>query len=122
MYTMLLPYHHQLLFMEDLFKALWAMLYDHGASAKKEEGTRRYWVTLSLEQQRQVFTTISTKLREDKFVQYDPIRAIKENIRKEQKQILSFNDYYTKFGTTEEHDGWHMANPTGNQVIYVKQN
>ena len=120
MYTKLLPYHHQLLFMEDLFDALWAMLYEHGASAKKEEGTRRYWATLTPQQQRQVFTTISTKLREDKFVQYDPIRAIKENLRKARKQILSFDDYYARFGTTEPRDGWHMENPTGNKVIYVK--
>ena len=96
------------------------MLYEHGASAKKEEGTRRYWATLTPQQQRQVFTTISTKLREDKFVQYDPIRAIKENLRKARKQILSFDDYYARFHTTEERDGWHMENPTGNKVIYVK--
>ena len=89
------------------------MLYDHGASAKKEEGTRRYWATLSPEQQRYVYTTISTKLREDKFVQYDPIRAIKENLPKvkKQKQILSFDAYYDIYHTTEERDGWKMVKP-----------
>ena len=35
-------------------------------------------------------------------------------------QILSFNDYYARYGTTEATDGWHMANPTGNKAIYVK--
>ena len=29
-------------------------------------------------------------------------------------------DYYAKYGTTSETDGWHMENPTGNKVIYVK--
>ena len=121
MYTMLLPYHHQLTIMEDLFNALWALLYDHGASAKKEEGTRRYWATLTPQQQQAVFTSISTKLREDKFVQYDPIRAIKENMPKAPKpHILSYADYYAKYGTTEECEGWKRANPTGNKVIYVK--
>ena len=65
------------------FKQIWSLLYEHGASAKKEEGTRRFWDTLTPFQQEQVFTTISTKLRDDKFVQYDPIRALKENIRRQ---------------------------------------
>ena len=25
------------------FNTMWQLLYDHGASAKKEEGTRRFW-------------------------------------------------------------------------------
>lgn len=57
------------------------MLYEHGASEKKKEGTRRYWATLTSDQQQQVFTAIRWKLEVGRFVQYDPIRAIKENIR-----------------------------------------
>ncbi len=63
------------------FQQLWALLYDHGASGKKEEGTRRFWVTLSATQQEQAFRTISKRLQEGKFVQYDPIRAIRESLR-----------------------------------------
>ena len=36
------------------------------------------------------------------------------------RQELSFAEYYAKYGTTEEMDGWKMENPTGRQVIYVK--
>jgi len=36
------------------------------------------------------------------------------------RQVMSYADYYVKFGTTEERDGWKMENPTGNKVIYVK--
>ena len=36
-------------------------------------------------------------------------------------QILTFAEYYARFNTTEERGGWHMQNPTGNQVIFVKQ-
>ena len=36
------------------------------------------------------------------------------------RQEMSYADYYAKFGTTEERDGWKMVNPTGNKVIYVK--
>ena len=34
---------------------------------------------------------------------------------------LSFNEYYKLYGTTAERDGWKMTNPTGNQIMYVKQ-
>ena len=36
------------------------------------------------------------------------------------QQVLSYAAYYARYGTTEERDGWRMENPTGNQVIYVK--
>lgn len=35
-------------------------------------------------------------------------------------RTLSYADYYARYGTTEPRDGWHMENPTGNKVIYVK--
>ena len=41
---------------------------------------------------------------------------------KPQQQTLSFADYYARYGTTAETDGWKMENPTGQQVIYVKNN
>ena len=128
-------YHHQLFENKPAFNAgsiekvimvtfeeIWRVLYEHGASSRKEEGTRRYWETLSPEQQERAFTTISSKLKEGKFVQYDPIRAIKEALRsyRKEKEQLTFAEYYARFGTTEEQGGWHMENPTGQQVIYVK--
>ena len=36
------------------------------------------------------------------------------------QQVLSYAAYYAKYGTTLERDGWKMENPTGQQVIYVK--
>jgi len=35
-------------------------------------------------------------------------------------RTMTYADYYARYGTTEERDGWHMANPTGNKVIYIK--
>ena len=64
------------------FNDIWKLLYDHGAGARKEEGTRTYWSTLTPQQQQQVFTTINEKLQKDLFVHYDPVRAIKENLRR----------------------------------------
>ena len=36
------------------------------------------------------------------------------------RQVLTLRQYYDRYGTTEERDGWKMENPTGQQVIYVK--
>ena len=70
---------------------MWQKLYANGASSKQEEGTRRYWVTLSPEDQQRVFTTITQKLDEGKFVWYDPIRAIEENLRRNRPHIKPTN-------------------------------
>ena len=37
------------------------------------------------------------------------------------RKEMSFNDYYIKYGTTEDCDGWHKENPSGERVIYVKE-
>lgn len=103
------------------FDTLWQMLYDHGATTTKRWECSCLWDRLTPEQQEQLVNTISTKLRQDKFVHFDPLRAMHENIRKpKQKQTLTFSEYYAKFGTTEVQPGWHMENPTGQQVVYVK--
>ena len=46
--------------------------------------------------------------------------AIRNNCLSTAKQTLSYADYYARYGTTEPQDGWHMENPTGQKVIYVK--
>ena len=61
------------------FNNIWLLLLQNGASPKKEEGTRRYWLSLDAEKQQIAFNNISRKLVAQDFVHYDPIRAIKEN-------------------------------------------
>lgn len=72
---------------------MWQKLYDNGASTKQAEGTKRFWDTLSAEEQQRAFTTITKKLEEGKFVWYDPIRAIRENLRRNGKQAIGPTDY-----------------------------
>ena len=67
-----------------------------------------------------IYDTIRTKLEQNKFVHYDPLRAMEENARPPRQQTLSYADYYARYHTTEPRDGWQMVNPTGNKVIYIK--
>ena len=64
------------------FDHLWSMLYNHGATNTKRIECAALWERLTPTQQTQLVTTISTKIREDKFVHYDPLRAMQENIPK----------------------------------------
>ena len=70
--------------MEDEFEPTWQVLYENGSSRKNKDATKRFWLTLSQEQRHLAFLNITRKWRENGFLQYDPIRAIKENIRKHQ--------------------------------------
>ena len=62
--------------MDKEFEEVWEALVDNGSSKKNREAVKRYWDTLTAKQQE--------KVKEGKFVQYDPIRAIKENCRPHQ--------------------------------------
>ena len=104
-----------------LFEEMWQVLYEHGACAYKEEGTRRLWEKLRPEQQERIFTTITTKLKEGKFVQYDPIRAIKENTPKVKMEVISYDEHYRRYGTDAPQDGFKMVFlKDQHKTIYVK--
>ena len=34
--------------------------------------------------------------------------------------VLTMDEYYQRFGTTEVQEGWRMENPTGEKMVYVK--
>lgn len=108
--------------MEDfLFDKIWSLLYEHGASERKREGAQRYWASLTTEQQQQVLTTISRKLETGRFVHFDPIRAIKENIIKIHPLVISAEEYYQRYGTQANQDGWvRKFLPEQQKTIYIK--
>ena len=70
--------------MDEEFEEVWKALYENGSSQRNKDATKRYWDTLPAAQRHQAFVRITKKARDGKFLQYDPIRAIKENIRKYQ--------------------------------------
>ena len=103
------------------FDYLWTLL-----EPKKEyEPVRNrcllLWNTFTLEKQRQIYRTIRNRKKEHLFVDYNPLFAIERFSAAPQKQTLSFNDYYTKFGTTEEQNGWRRVFlPEQQKTIFIK--
>ena len=71
--------------MDEEFEATWQALVENGTSRRNKEPTYRFWSTLTPVQRQQAYVRITKKAREGAFLQYDPIRAIKENIRRHQR-------------------------------------
>ena len=103
------------------FNEFWELLSPKVDYANRRRACFAFWNELPEDQQNALYDRISEKLSKREFVDYNPLFAMKNNSEQHRpKQILSFNDYYARYGTTDETDGWHMANPTGQKVIYVK--
>ena len=99
----------------DSFDLIWQLLNPQAQYANRKRACYDMWQSFTPDKRQRIIDTIKDKLAKGKFV------AIKKNSQLMlQRQVLSYADYYARFGTTEERDGWHMENPTGNKVIYVK--
>ena len=104
------------------FNSIWQILKDRGRVAHFYRSECEYlWSRISDEDQQAIFDSIERKINSGRFVHYNPANAIRDNMPHVRRQLqLSYADYYRIYGTTEERDGWKMANPTGQKVIYVK--
>ena len=104
------------------FDFLWQMLDEHGVIERYKGEAFDLWYTLTLEQQRATYLSIRNKIRAGQFVNYHPVKAIRDNIPKPPKvQKLSYAEYYAKYGTTEEQGGWKRVFMKDEQkTIYVK--
>ena len=100
---------------------IWALLAPEGEFKRRRGACERLWSNYDAGRQEAIYERIAGKLSRGEFVNENPYFAIEDNSRApKRRQVMSFNDYYAKYGTTEERDGWKQANPTGHQVIYVK--
>ena len=80
----------------------------------------RLWETFTARQQQQIYDTIRNKLQACKFVHYDPVKAIQDNVPK--VQIISADEYYRRYGTQANQEGWVRTFLKDRQeTIYVKQ-
>jgi len=106
------------------FFSLWALLKPQGEYKRRRAACERLWAGYPPEMQQRIFDTINTARQRGDRISPNPYFAIEDVALGEQRKrrplTLSYADYYARYHTTEPRDGWQMANPTGNQVIYVK--
>ena len=105
------------------FDFLWQLLQGHGVIPSKRTQAAELWDKYDLEQQRHIYRSIRDLLRAGKFVNYDPVLAIINNApKKRRRQIISAEEYYLRYGTQANRDGWQRVFlPEQQKTIYVKQ-
>ena len=105
------------------FDFLWQMLDEHGVIERYKGECFDLWNTFTLDQQRLIYKAIRDKLKAGQFVNYHPVKAVRDNIPKPPKyKILSYNEYYERYRTDLEQDGWHRVyQPEKQRTIYVKK-
>ena len=104
------------------FVHVWALLNPKIEYTNLIGNCKTLWDSLSLEVQRTTYQNIRKKKIENIFVDYNPLLAIRHNIPQTYQQVLSFEAYYARFGTTEPQDGWQqMFLPEQQKTIYVKK-
>ena len=104
-----------------VFEDFWKLHNPMPEYAHMRRFCEKFWNTLPPDKQELICRSIEEKRKNNRFVDYNPYYAMQKNANPPKKTYqLSFAEYYKKFGTTEEQDGWHMENPTGQRVIYVK--
>jgi hypothetical protein len=92
------------------FNDIWLLLSPKAEYANRKRACYDLWCQLSAEQQDVLYETISEKLSKGKFVDYNPLFALKNNSQ-HRRLVLSFDAYYDIYHTTEERDGWKMVKP-----------
>jgi hypothetical protein len=101
---------------EIIFDDYWELFAPDPEFANRRAATQRLWEQCVPDRRRAIIDWLkagNTKCTRNPYFFVLDFRAPR-------KQTLTYAQYYAKFGTTEPRDGWHMANPTGNKVIYEK--
>ena len=106
-----------------VFEDFWSLVANRGRVAHfYRMECESLWKDYTPAQQQAICDTIAHKLRTGAFVHFVPTKAMQDNVPKTfEPSVMSFDEYYRTFHTTTPQNGWVMQNPTGNQVIYVKQ-
>lgn len=100
------------------FETYWALFMPDANYENRRNATRIEWEACPQEKQQAIICWLR---QHGAYKGRNPYFFIQDfRVRAPRQQVLSYAAYYAKYGTTLECDGWKMANPTGNQVIYVK--
>lgn len=92
---------------------IWALLAPEGEYKRRRGACERLWGSYDEIRQEAIYARIEGKIARGEFVNVNPYFAIEDNARemRPRKIVMSYADYYAKYGTTEERDGWKMVKP-----------
>ena len=98
------------------FETYWTLIGGDEHFANRKEAARQAW----LEHPEKHFSIITWLRAHGKYPNRNPYFFILD-FQSKRRQTLSYADYYARFGTTEEHDGWvRTFIPEEQRTVYVK--
>ena len=113
-------------FVMSSFFSNWALLKPQGEYKRRYQACERLWSGYPPDLQRRIYDFIREAQQKGLQINPNPYFAIEDTALALQQQpyrrTLSYSEYYARYHTTEERDGWKMTNPTGQKVIYVRAN
>ena len=99
------------------FKTFWTLFNPDELFENRREAAEREWNKHPEKHE----VIINWLRKHGKYQGRNPYFFIQDfQVKQPRQRVLSYREYYAKYGTTLEQDGWKMANPTGQQVIYIK--
>ena len=100
------------------FETYWSLFKPDEHFENRMDATRIEWEACALDKQQAIIAWLR---KHGAYRGRNPYFFIQDfRVMQPRQQVLSYAAYYAKYGTTLERDGWKMANPTGQKVIYVK--
>ena len=105
------------------FDDFWTLVEKNGSVAYFHKNEcEDLWNRLTPEQQQSVYNDIQRKLDAGLFVHYNPTKAVRDNLPKTPRiQIISADEYYRRYGTQANRDGWvRTFLPEQQKTIYIK--
>ena len=98
------------------FEIYWTLIGGDERFANRKEAARQAW----LEHPEKHFAIITWLRAHGKYPERNPYFFILD-FQVKRKQTLTYRDYYARYGTTEEQDGWRMVKPQHGNVYYEKK-
>jgi hypothetical protein len=102
---------------------IWALLRPEGEYKRRRGACERLWKSYGPEKQEAIYAKIQGKLARGEFVNENPYFAIEDNARvpKVRKMVITAEEYYRRYGTQENHDGWVRTHiPEEQRTVYIK--
>ena len=105
------------------FEEIWALLAPEGEYKRRRSACERLWQGYEPDMQEAIYARIEGKLTRGEYVSENPYFAIEDNAKmpRERKLLITGDEYYRRYGTQAEQDGWHRKFlPDEQKTIYVK--